>query len=126
MQNSSQRALLLLSAVLIVGEHVAVFLWIKQAGGIGAAIVQTWAALSADWLIALILVDGAIFALLVGIWLWSDLHILKASRRSRALWVAATVVFGSAAVLAYFALREQSVDRGQSGARNRIGQNNHD
>ena len=112
MQTSSRKALLLLSALLIAGEHAAVFLWLRQAGSVGTALAQTWDALKADWIVVLLLVDGAIFAMLVGYWLWLDLARLRATRRVRALWLAATLVFGSPAVLAYLALRDQSVSHG--------------
>lgn len=111
MRSSSRKALLVLSALLIIGEHVAVFLWLKQADGVGAALAQTWAAIHADWIVGLLLVDGAIFAVLVCSWLWLDLARLRATRRARAIWLTATLVFGSPSVLAYVALREQSVGR---------------
>ncbi|AYA37599.1 hypothetical protein D3Y59_11395 [Hymenobacter oligotrophus] len=72
----------------------------------GHLLTDVWQAAQADWLVAMTLLDGGIFALLSLVWLGHDVRRRGAARWQALAWVAACLIFGAAPLLVYLALRQ--------------------
>jgi hypothetical protein len=108
------------AAIVFAWLTVATVLWLRDAGSLSRALAHLWTAARADWMVVAILTDALVFVLLALLWLWRDAWGRGWSRPRRLAWIAATVAFGSPALLLYLALSQRQgraaevVDTGRS------------
>ena len=102
---AGRAALLAAAAAFFAWENAAAARWLRAHDSLGDGVAHAWAALRDDWLVLLVFTDACVFALCALVWLARDLRGRGARPRGRALWLAATLVLGSPALLVYLARR---------------------
>jgi hypothetical protein len=86
-------------------ELVAVRRWVVGAGGVGAAVAETWARLRSDWFLLIVVTDHLVIAGAVLLWVWADARRRGWPVAGRLAWVAAFIGLGTPALLGYVAER---------------------
>lgn len=106
--NKQWKTLIALAALLIFAWfNLATYWWINSFGSVNAAIAQTWAVMTNNWMLLIILCDSAVFLVLVFAWLLRDARERGWTGYRRWSWLIAILALGSPALMIYIIVRPQ-------------------